>query len=244
MATRAMQSRIARQPPYVTESEETLIGHALVGREVNLLWEDKKRYDAVVVRYFPQDDEYKLVYLEDEGVEIAKIDDREWVLKRKRLSTKEHPVLTGAIIEFVYPLDQQRYRAMVYGHSDDCEQLKICYLDDHSTDCIGGRGWDYITDSPCAIHVDTSPVLLKSETPDDIPDEHLDDAPLQHVTENEHVEQQFISEPVQHNFTGMVQQSRVARAAASAVRATRAAAAAAATETKKGRVSKRKPWLK
>lgn len=238
------------------DDSEQLTGHSLVGREINLLWEDKQRYDAVVVRYFPRENEYKLVYTADEGVEVANIDDREWVLKKKRISTNENPVLTGAIIEFVYPLDKKRYQAMVYGHSDDCEQLKVCYLDDHTTDCIGGRGWDFITDSPCALGVDGSqptPIVQgvgdadEDEPDDDVNDDDVDDDDVNDddANDDDYAAQSGTVEPGDDDTIGPVQQqSRVARAAASVVRASRSTAASASSGTRQGRVSKRKPWLK
>lgn len=142
------QARIALR---AMDDESELEGHAIVGREINLKWSDGRRYDAVVVRYYHRDDEYKLVYPEDEGVEVASLQGREWHLLEKKISTPDRPVLIGSIIEFVYPKDQLKYQAMVYQHSENGEQLKVCYLDEHSTDAIGGRGWDFVTDSPCAL---------------------------------------------------------------------------------------------
>lgn len=236
MGSRSAQVRNIRQPLQQFDGNERLTGHNLVGREINLLWEDRQRYDAVVVRYFPQDNEYKLVYIADEGVEVANIDNRDWVLKKKRISTRENPVLTGAIIEFVYPLDKKRYQAMVYGHSDDCEQLKVCYLDDHTTDCIGGRGWDFITDSPCALGVDGSHSDPSSQGVDDDDDDDDDDQ-----NDDDYAHQDTAVEPADDDLIGSVQQSRVARAAASVVRASRNAGP---SRSHHGRVSKRKPWLK
>lgn len=241
MSSRSTQVRNNRHASQNVDGDEQLSGHALVGREINLLWEDKQRYDAVVVRYFPRENEYKLVYIADEGVEVANIDDRDWVLNKKRISTKENPVLTGAIIEFVYPLDKKRYQAMVYGHSDDCEQLKVCYLDDHTTDCIGGRGWDFITDSPCALGVDSNQSDAASQGAND-PDE---DDPEDDVNDGDYAAHGETLEAASDDLIGPVQQqSRVARAAASVVRASRSTLVSSPVGTRQGRVSKRKPWLK
>lgn len=143
---------------------EPIEGNALVGREISLLWEDGKRYTAVVVRYYQKDDEYKLVYPEDEGVEIADIKDRQWYLLDKRISTDEKPVLTGATIKFVYPKDKLSYTAMIYHHSPSGHQLKVCYIDEHSTDAISGKGWTFITNSPCAHHIDEEDVSTSTTT--------------------------------------------------------------------------------
>lgn len=125
-------------------------GALLVGREINLRWEDGNRYEAVVVRYYDREDEYKLVYTADDGVEVACINNRDWYALKKKVSIREKPVLTGAIIKFIYPKDRKMYKAMIYHHSDNGEQLKVCYIDEHSTDAIGGRGWSFVTQSPCA----------------------------------------------------------------------------------------------
>lgn len=125
-----------------------LSGHHIVGREINLEWTDGERYVAVVVRYYSRDSTYKLVYPSDDSVEVVCIDELSWSLVPKKLSEDE--VMVGAIILFTYPVDNKKYMAMVYDHSDDGEKVKICYLDDLLTDHIGGRGWEFISDSPCA----------------------------------------------------------------------------------------------
>lgn len=137
-------------------------GHALVGREVLVCWDDGVWYDAVVVCYFEKDDEYKLVYRADDGIEIACLRNRRWLVAPKKLSTPKRPVLDGAIVEFLYPKDGIRYQAMIYDYSHRGERLKIAYLDEHTTDHLKGGGWDFISPSPC------------SEDPDKV-NEHFDD---------------------------------------------------------------------
>lgn len=126
-----------------------LTGHQLVGREILICWEDGQWYDAIVVRYFPHSDEYKLAYRADEGIEIAPLRDRRWTVAPKKSKSCHHVILDGAIIEFVYPPDGQRYKAMVFDASANGDKIKIAYLEEHTTDTLKGGGWDFLTTSPC-----------------------------------------------------------------------------------------------
>lgn len=208
------------RPRILEVGEPGMKGSAIVGREINLKYSDGRRYDAVVVRYYRGDDEYKLVYPDDEGVEVASLEGREWYLLEKRPSTTERPVLVGAIIEFVYPKDQERYKAMIYHHSSDGEQLKVCYLDEHSTDAIGGRGWDFVTDSPCA-----APVASTQSWPR----EKVSDKPKH----NDGEDKVFTEVKSAYRATGM-----------SPPGTTKKNHVASGLEIKRGKIAKRKPWLK
>lgn len=125
-------------------------GKDIVGREILVCWDDGVWYDAVVVRYFESSDEYKLVYRADDGIEIAPLRNRRWLLAPKKKCRPNRPILDGAIVSFIYPSDGQRYSAMVYDYSHGGERLKIAYLDEHSTDNLKGCGWDFLSTSPCA----------------------------------------------------------------------------------------------
>lgn len=116
-------------------------------------------YDAVVVAYYPESDEYKIVYRSDDGVEIARLRNRRWILAPKKRPVNGIPVLDGAIVEFEYPHDGKRYLAMIYDYTHRGERLKVVYINEHSTDKLKGGGWDFVRGSPC---VDDSP----QETPD------------------------------------------------------------------------------
>lgn len=133
----------------VFSQNEKLDGSELEGREVLICWDDGVWYDAVVVCYYPRQDEYKLVYRADDGIEVAKLRDRRWILAPKKKTRHNRPVLDGAIIEFEYPSDGIRYKAMVYDYSHRGERLKIAYIDEHTTDNLKGGGWDFLTSSPC-----------------------------------------------------------------------------------------------
>lgn len=133
----------------IFSQDEKLEGSELEGREVLVCWDDGVWYDAVVVCYYPREDEYKLVYRADDGIEIAKLRDRRWILAPKKKAHNDRPVLDGATIEFEYPSDGVRYKAMVYDYSHHGERLKIAYIDEHTTDNLKGGGWDFLTSSPC-----------------------------------------------------------------------------------------------
>lgn len=143
-----------RAGPTMEGPPDRAAGEALVGTEV-LMWWDRKEWasgtwhDAIVVRYYEAEDEHKLVYREDDGIEICKLSDRRWVLAPKKRSSRTRPVFDGCIIEFTYPGDGQRYKAMIYDYSRNGKLLKIAYLDDHTTDNIRGGEWKFLTRSPC-----------------------------------------------------------------------------------------------
>lgn len=128
---------------------EKLEGSELEGREALICWDDGVWYDAIIVCYYPRENEYKLVYRADDGIEVAKLRDRRWILAPKKRARQNRPVLDGAIIEFEYPSDGVRYKAMVYDYSHRGERLKIAYIDEHTTDNLKGGGWDFLTSSPC-----------------------------------------------------------------------------------------------
>lgn len=115
-------------------------------------------YDAVVVAYYPETNEYKIVYRSDDGVELAPLHNRRWILAPKKRPFNGIPVLDGAIVEFEYPHDGERYLAMVYDYTHRGERLKVVYIDEHTTDKLKGGGWEFIKGSPC---LDESP----EETP-------------------------------------------------------------------------------
>lgn len=148
--SRTKKSR--RHPPSPRTSGYSLShlkGHDLIGRELLVCWDDGVWYVAFIVTYYPISDEYKLVYRADDGIEVAKLCDRRWMLAPKKRACPNKPVLDGAIIEFKYPPDGQRYKAMIYNYTHGGERLRIAYIDDHTTDRIKGGGWDFLTDSPC-----------------------------------------------------------------------------------------------
>lgn len=129
--------------------DSDLLGHQLVGREILVCWDDGHWYDAVVIRYYPQADEYKLAYRSDEAIEITSLYNRRWTVAPKKISSPSQVVLDGAIVEFMYPPDGLRYKAMIFDASASGDRIKVAYLDDHSTDHLKGRGWDFLTTSPC-----------------------------------------------------------------------------------------------
>lgn len=69
----------------------------------------------------------------------------------KKSKAHYHVILDGAIIEFVYPPDGEKYKAMVFDASANGDKIKIAYLDDHTTDTLEGRGWNFLTTSPCIL---------------------------------------------------------------------------------------------
>lgn len=126
-----------------------LIGEELVGREILICWDDGLWYDAVVVRYYPRPDEYKVVYRADDGVEITSLRKRRWTIAPKKSRINNSVILDGAIIQFIYPPDGKTYKAMIYDFSNSGKRIKIAYLNEHSTDTLKGEGWQFLTSSPC-----------------------------------------------------------------------------------------------
>lgn len=141
-------------PPASPHPLSRLDGDDLIGREVLVRWDDDVWYDALVVTYYPVPDEYKLVYRADDAIEVSKLCDLRWMLAPKKKARPNNPVLEGAIIEFEYPTDGKRYKAMIYNYTHGGERLKIAYIDDHTTDALKGGGWDFLTDSPCCARSD------------------------------------------------------------------------------------------
>eukprot|EP00177_Eucheuma_denticulatum_P001758 GFKZ01003162.1.p1 GENE.GFKZ01003162.1~~GFKZ01003162.1.p1 ORF type:complete len:194 (+),score=25.60 GFKZ01003162.1:271-852(+) len=133
---------------------ESFPGSNLEGREILLCWDDGVWYEAIVVCYYPDLDEYKLVYRSDDAIEITRLRDRRWVLAPKKHCLSGETVLDGAIIEFEYPNDGKKYRAMIYDYSHHGDRLKIAYIDEHSTDNLKGGGWTFVTSSPCKVVVE------------------------------------------------------------------------------------------
>ena len=125
------------------------LGQDLVGREILVCWDDGVWYDAVVVQYYYDDEEYKIVYRADDGIEVTKLCNRRWILVPKKKDCTNQPILDGATIEFLYPPDGNRYKAMIYAYSNCGERLKIAYIDEHSTDNLKGGGWEFVSPSPC-----------------------------------------------------------------------------------------------
>lgn len=125
---------------------EYVSGEELVGREVMVCWDDDVWYDAVVIRYLPEVEKYKLVYRMDDGIEVTGLRDRRWMLCAKKTGGM---VLDGAVIEFEWPKDRRRYQAMVYDYSADGRKLLVAYVEDDSTDCLTGGGWEFVKESPC-----------------------------------------------------------------------------------------------
>lgn len=131
------------------ENDEVEYGLDLIGREILICWEDGIWYDAVVVRFYQDVDEYKVVYISDDAIEITSLSSEKFIVKPKQRRGPTNLVLVGAIIEFTYPLDKKRYKAMVYGHSYNGDRLKIAYINEHNTDNLRGGGWDFLKESPC-----------------------------------------------------------------------------------------------
>lgn len=116
-------------------------------------YSDGEWYSVVVVRYYPEEDEYKIVYPIDDGLETKKLEPGCWILVPRRRQIYNNLVLEGATIEFTYPADGKRHRAMVYDYANSGDRIKIAYLDEDHTDILKGNGWDFIKPSPC---IDTS----------------------------------------------------------------------------------------
>lgn len=135
-----------------TPRDDSLIGHQLEGREILVYWEDDRRwYDATVVRYYPDSDKYYFVYKSDKTIEIARLRDLRWVIAPKKRKTQSPLILNGAIIEFIYPYDGLPHRAMIFDYTDTGDFVNVAYLNEHATDTLGGEGWDFITTSPCIL---------------------------------------------------------------------------------------------
>lgn len=220
------------------DQNEILQGEALVGREINLVWEDGNRYDAVVVRYYKKDDEYKLVYIADDGVEVANIDDRDWYLLSKRYSTPEDPVLIGAIVKFIYPDDKKMYKAMIYQAEPLGERLRVCYLDEHSTDAIGGRGWSFVTSSPCA-HSNYD--LYQQQLLAEKAEAELVKTEDEEKVDAEHDDENSVPPPPPPPPTSAAAQRQALRKGRAG--ATRSVTTDNNLDVRKGRVAK-KPWVK
>lgn len=125
------------------------MGDKLVGREVLVKYVDDEWYSVMVVRYYPREDEYKIVYLIDDGLETTKLTPGRWLLVPKRRQLYNNRILQGSIIEFTYPGDGLRHRAMVYDYAHTGERIKVAYLNEDHTDILKGGGWDFVTESPC-----------------------------------------------------------------------------------------------
>lgn len=128
---------------------EKLTGKALEGREILVCWDDGVWNDAVVVTYDESTDKHKIVYRLWDRLVNVRLRDHRWVLAPKKRPENDRPVLDGAVIEFEYPADGQRYRAMIYDYAAYGEHLKVVYIDENTTDNLKGGGWDFIRDSPC-----------------------------------------------------------------------------------------------
>ena len=132
-----------------SENDDVVRGLDLIGREILMCWEDGIWYDAVVVRYYQNVDEYKVVYISDDAIEITSLSTEKFIVKPKQRRGPTNPVLVGSIIEFTYPSDKKRYKAMVYSHSYTGDRIKIAYINEHNTDNLRGGGWDFLKASPC-----------------------------------------------------------------------------------------------
>lgn len=131
------------------EQNPQFTGDKLVGRELLVKYNDDQWYSVIVIRYYPREDEYKIVYQIDDGLETRKLVPGRWLLVPKRRQLYDNRILQGCIIEFTYPSDGQRHRAMVYDYAHTGERIKIAYLNEDHTDILKGGGWDFITESPC-----------------------------------------------------------------------------------------------
>lgn len=136
-------------PPPGVVRDCDLIGEQIVGREILICWDDGMWYDAIVVRYYPRKNEYKLVYRADDGIEITNLNERRWTIAPKKSLLNCPIILDGAIIEFIYPPDGRTYRAMVYDSSCNGARIKVAYINEHNTDTLKGGGWQFLTSSPC-----------------------------------------------------------------------------------------------
>lgn len=132
-----------------------LRGNELIGREILICWKDKLWYDAMVVNYYEEADEYKLVYRADDGVEILDLNQHRWTIVSKKSPLYNPYIIDGSIINFTYPGDGLVYSAMIYDSSSDGKRVKIAYIDEHTTDMLKGGGWCFIKHSPC---IETSDV--------------------------------------------------------------------------------------
>lgn len=147
--TRTPQARRAERMASAEQFLGEERGPDLVGREILICWTDGSWYDALVVRFYPRANEYKLVYRADDGVEVISLHGRRWLVSPKVPADTRPTVMDGAIVEFVYPVDGRRYKGMIYDYSHDGNRVEIAYLDEHSTDTIRGGNWDLISPSPC-----------------------------------------------------------------------------------------------
>lgn len=125
------------------------IGQQLVGREILICWEDDLWYDAVVVCFYPRQNEYKLVYRADDGIEILNLNKHRWTVAPKKSPLHHHQILDGTIIKFIYPPDGKSYNAMIYDANHNGSRIKVAYIEEHATDVLKGGGWDIVTSSPC-----------------------------------------------------------------------------------------------
>lgn len=129
-----------------------LTGEQLVGREIIVYWEEESKwFDAIVVRYYENTEEYKLVYRADQSIEIVLLRDQRWVVAPMKLKSLYPVVLEGAIVKFKYPHDGLYYEAMIFEYSENGMTIRVAYLDEHTTDSLEGGGWEFITASPCIL---------------------------------------------------------------------------------------------
>lgn len=127
----------------------TQTGQKLVGREILFCWKDETWYSVIVVAYYPVDDEYKIVYRVDDGLETTTLEPGRFLVIPQKRRIYNNLILEGAIIEFTYPGDGMRHQAMIYDYAQNGTRLKIAYLNEDHTDILKGGGWEFVTQSPC-----------------------------------------------------------------------------------------------
>lgn len=142
-------------PAVEFKGDTELRGEQLIGREILIRWEVGLWYDAIIVQYYEDEDEHKIVYRFDDGIEITRLTNRRWTLLAKKSSADyQKPILDGAIVRFLYPKDGKVYKGMIYDYNSTGTIIKIAYLTEHSTDVLKGPEWDFLRRSPCSLDED------------------------------------------------------------------------------------------
>ena len=122
---------------------------ALLGREILMFYENDKRwYLAVVAKYYRDRDEYQIVYRSDGSIENTKLADKTWAIVNQKKSNGDTRVLIGAVVEFIWKYDGEKYEAMVYNSNDNGSKISVVYMNYDETDVVEGQPWSLLKDSP------------------------------------------------------------------------------------------------
>ena len=119
----------------------------LVGRMIEIYWEDGKLYDALVVAYSAHVRKHRIVYVDTDEVETIRLDEVRYRLYERIITWRR--TLVCRIVEFRRNRNADNARAIVYKEEKEGEKLYVAYLHAPKTDRIAGGGWEFRTLSPC-----------------------------------------------------------------------------------------------